>query len=403
MSSQLSATQVAFLLVALVQAVFAIVWSIGAYALTTARNAIPYWVSWAALSAFTWLILAMNVEGPPLLAMMAGSVAVMSLQRGIRAFIGRPQPDRAHIVVLLVSVAIGAFGLSPDQLALQAVANYGVLASLYLYIAFDLYRHARDQLRFDWPVLLALPVALGSLMFAVRMVRAFIEPGLVASQMAADSLMNVRAAMVYVALVLSLHATLMVLVVARLVGELRRLSRHDGLTGLLNRRAMEELLEAQIRTSRSGRHSFALMMIDLDHFKRINDQYGHPVGDLALKHVAGLLSATMPGSASLARFGGEEFMILFPAPIPTQAEQLAERLRDELTANPLVQGPTSIPLSMSVGVAQWRGANDDLSHLLQRADAALFQAKVQGRNRVVVSIETRSMQPLPAGIGGVLQ
>jgi diguanylate cyclase (GGDEF)-like protein len=240
-------------------------------------------------------------------------------------------------------------------------------------------------------------------MFAGRMVRAIVEPELVASQMAADSLMNVRAAMVYVALVLSLHATLMVLVVARLVGELRRLSRHDGLTGLLNRRAMEELLEGQIRDSRSGRQSFALMMIDLDHFKRINDQYGHPVGDMALKHVAGLLSAAMPGAAALARFGGEEFMVLFPGAISTQAEQLAERLRDKLSSNPLVQGSMSIPLSMSVGVAQWRGGNDDLSHLLLRADAALFQAKVQGRNRVVVSLESRSMQPLPAGIGGVLQ
>jgi diguanylate cyclase (GGDEF)-like protein len=403
MSLQLSATQVAFLIVALVQAVFAIVWSIAAYALSTARKATWYWVAWSTLSAFTWLILAMNIEQPSLLAMLAGSVSIMSLQRGIRAFIGRSPPDRVHIVALLVSVAVGVSSLSSGESPLHAAANYGVLASLYLFIAFDLYRHARDELRFDWPVVLALPVMLGSLVFLIRTVRALLQPELVASQMAADSLMNVRAAMVYVALVLSLHATLMVLVVARLVGELRRLSRHDGLTGLLNRRAMEELLEAQIRSSRNGRHSFALMMIDLDHFKRINDQYGHPVGDLALKHVAGLLSAALPGTAALARFGGEEFMVVFPESIPTQAGHLAERLRDQLTSNPLVHGSTSIPLSMSVGVAQWRGGNEDLSHLLLRADAALFQAKVQGRNRVVVSIETRSMQPLPAGIGGVLQ
>lgn len=396
MSSQLSATQVAFLLVALIQAVFAIVWAIGAYALTAARSAIRYWIVWAGLSAVTWLILSMNVEQPPLLAMLAGSIAIMSLQRGIRTFIDAPQPDRTHVLLLLASVAVAAFSLSPERRPLQAAGNYGVLAVLYGYIALDLYRYARDQLRFDWPVVLALPVLLGSAAFGIRVLRAIVEPGSVAAQMATDSLMNVRAAMIYVTLVLSLHATLMVLVVARLVGELQRLSRHDGLTGLLNRRAMEEMLEAQIQRSRSGAGSFVLMMIDLDHFKRINDQHGHPVGDRALKHVAELLSGAMPATASLARYGGEEFVVLFPGAGSMQAEQLAERLRNLLATNPLTHESASIPMSMSVGVAQWRGAADELAQLLLRADAALFQAKVQGRNRVVVALDPRSVQPVPA-------
>jgi diguanylate cyclase (GGDEF)-like protein len=396
MPSQLSATQVAFLLVALIQAVFAIVWTIGAHALIAARSAIRYWIAWAALSAVTWLILSMNVEEPPLLAMLAGSIAIMSLQRGIRTFIGRPQPDRAHALLLLASVAIAAFSLAPERRPLQAAGNYGVLAVLYGCIAFDLHRHARDQLRFDWPIVLALPVLLGSVAFGARVVRAIVQPESVAAQMAADSLMNVRAAMIYVALVLSLHATLMVLVVARLIGELQRLSRHDGLTGLLNRRAMEELLDAQIQRSRSAAAPFVLMMIDLDHFKRINDQHGHPAGDRALRHVADLLSGAMPAAAALARYGGEEFVVLFPGAAVTQAQQLAERLRNLLATNPLPHESGSIPISMSIGVAQWRGAADELSQLLLRADAALFQAKVQGRNRVVIAPDARAVQPVPA-------
>lgn len=396
MPSQLSATQVAFLLIALIQAVFAIVWLVGAYALTTARGAIRYWIVWAALSAVTWAILSMNVEEPPLLAMLAGSIAIMSLQRGIRTFIGRPQPDRAHVLLLLASVAIAAFSLAPERRPLQAAGNFGVLAALYGCIALDLYRHARDQLRFDRPILLALPVLLGSAAFAVRVVRAILQPESVVTQMAADSLMNVQAAMIYVALVLSLHATLMVLVVARLVGELQRLSRHDGLTGLLNRRAMEELLGTQIHRSRSEAAPFVLMMIDLDHFKRINDQHGHPAGDRALRHVAGLLIGAMPATAAVARYGGEEFVVLFPGATVTQAEQLAERLRNLLVTNPLPHESGPIPISMSIGVAQWRGVTDDLSQLLLRADAALFQAKVQGRNRVVIAPDPRAAQALPA-------
>ena len=395
MPSPLSATQVAFLLVALTQAVFAVVWAIGAHALAAARGAIRYWIVWAALSAITWLILAMHVEEPPLLAMLAGSVAIMSLQRGIRTFIGRPQPDRAHVLLLLASVAIAAFSLAPDRRPLQAAGNYAVLALLYGGIAFDLYRHARDQLRFDWPIVLALPVLLGSVAFGARVVRAIVQPESVAAQMAADRLMNVQAAMIYVVLVLSLHATLMVLVVARLVGELRRLSRHDGLTGLLNRRAMEELLATQIQRSRAGAAPFVLMMIDLDHFKRINDRHGHPAGDRALRHVAELLAGALPQAAALARYGGEEFVVLFPGATVSQAEQLAESLRNLLASNPLPHDSGSIPISMSVGVARWRGPADELSQLLLRADAALFQAKVQGRNRVVVALEPRAAHPVP--------
>lgn len=386
-------TEIAFLMVALIQGVFAVVWGIGAYAMPTARSAVLYWVAWAALSALTWMILAFNVEQPPLLAVLCGVVAVMALQRGIRTFVGEKPPQRVHLALLAIDLLAFLIGTDPVNRPLQAMLNYGVLSFLYLYIASDLYRHARDRLRFGWPIVLSLPVLFGSVAYGSRVVRAMVDPPSVVSEMAADSPLNINGALIFVVLVLSLHATLMVLVVARLVSELRRLSRHDALTGLLNRRAMEELLEEQAQRSRRTGEGFVLMMADLDHFKRINDQHGHPVGDMALRHVATLLKQGMPARSSLARFGGEEFVILLRTPGVRQSAEVAERLRGSLSSSPLAHDGALIPLSVSIGVAHWRDRSDDLAQLLLRADGALFQAKVQGRNRVVLSIDATAQEP----------
>ena len=181
---------------------------------------------------------------------------------------------------------------------------------------------------------------------------------------------------------LAFHATLMALVVGRLVSELRRMSRHDGLTGLLNRRAMEEALDAQARRSRRNREPFVVMMLDLDHFKAVNDRHGHAVGDRALKQVSAVLRAGVREVDRIARFGGEEFLVLLPGATLAAALPLAERLREQTAVQPLLHAGARVEFSVSIGIAEWLGAQEDLSRLLQRADAVLYQAKHQGRNRV---------------------
>ena len=253
-----SATEVAFFIIALIQAAFGVVWSIGAYTVPTARRAIAHWAAWAVLSSITWLILSAKLQSPPLLGIVVGVLAAISLQRGIRLFIGRQPAYRLHVALLVATVAASWIGANPQRRYLQAAINFSVLAWLYFDIGRDLYAHARNQLRFRWPALLALPVLLGCAAYGTRAIRAIVDPGSVLTQMAADSALNVRAALVFVVLVVALHATLMVLVAGRLMSELRRLSRHDALTGLLNRRAMEETLDAQVARSRRSGETFVL-------------------------------------------------------------------------------------------------------------------------------------------------
>lgn len=379
-----SATQVAFIAIAVIQAVFALIWAVGAWWATNTRLAISHWAAWALLSSITWLILSASFEGPPLIGVLAGVVGAACLQRGIRLFIGRTTGYRLHLV--LIAFVIGASLLDAELRYMQAAINFGALATIYFSIAFDLYFHARDQMRMRFPTILALPLLLGALGYASRSLRALVDPASVLSEMAADSPLNVGGAIAYIVLVLAFHSLLMTLVVSRLFNELRRLSLHDALTGLLNRRAMEETLQASVRSSRRSGEVFAVMMLDLDYFKRINDDFGHAVGDLALKHASQLLRGALRDVDHLSRFGGEEFVVLMPGATLAQAHPVAERLRQLLAANPLNHESQTVNLSVSIGVAEWRGFDDDSPTLLERADAALFQAKVQGRNRVVTAL-----------------
>ena len=379
-----SATQIAFLIIAVIQAMCGVIWALGASMLGTARGAVSHWVAWSLLSSITWFILAARLDSPPLLGILIGVIGVMCLQRGIRLFIDREPTYRLQLALLVAIVVAFFLQLNFGVRPLQATVNFGVLAWLYLSIAHDLYTHARSHRGIRWPFLLCLPLLLGCTAYGSRAVRALVEPESVLTEMTTNSALNLGSALAFVVLVLALHATLMALVVARLTGELRRMSRHDSLTGLLNRRAMEELLFAQLQRSVRGREPFAVMMLDLDHFKRVNDHYGHAVGDQALKHVAKLLRGSVREVDSLARFGGEEFVVLMPGASLVEAKPIAERLRERLCATPLLAADTTVALSISIGIAQWQGGGEDLSQLLVRADTALFQAKDQGRNRVVL-------------------
>lgn len=209
--------------------------------------------------------------------------------------------------------------------------------------------------------------------------------------------LNARAAIVYMVLALGFHATLVSLVVGRLLAELRHKARHDSLTGLLNRRAIEEAIDAQMQRARRTGETHSLLMPDLDHFKSINDSFGHAVGDRVLQHVATILRSSVREIDRVARVGGEEFLVLMPGASLEAARPVAERLCEHLAADPLHLQGMSVNLSASIGIAQWAGPAEEMSPLLVRVDAALYRAKAQGRNRVIASDADSAASARPTG------
>jgi diguanylate cyclase (GGDEF)-like protein len=288
-------------------------------------------------------------------------------------------------------LVVSWLGLAPANAALRVSVNSAVLVAIAVAIAIDLYHYGRDVVRRRHTWLLVMPLVAAAAGFSIAGVSALRDPESVAREMVADSAFNIASAIGYMAIALTFHAMLIGLVVGRIVTDLRYRSRHDGLTGLLNRRAMEETLLAQMQRSRRTGEPFAVLMLDLDHFKTINDRHGHAVGDRALKHTAAALKAELREVDAVGRFGGEEFLVLMPGATVETALPVAERLRSALVTAPEAEGAT-LRLSASIGIAQWRESEEETSRLLMRADAALYQAKLRGRN--CVAVEASEAEPI---------
>lgn len=170
-------------------------------------------------------------------------------------------------------------------------------------------------------------------------------------------------------------------------------ARTDVLTGLANRRSLEEHAAERLQAARAERRPVSVLMLDLDHFKRVNDEHGHDVGDLAFVHTARRLSQIIRGSDLLGRWGGEEFLAIIDGASLEIASQLAARCIAELVANPLtLPSGASLALGISIGVAERHG-DESLDALVKRADAALYQAKEAGRGTYRASLPATTTAP----------
>lgn len=178
--------------------------------------------------------------------------------------------------------------------------------------------------------------------------------------------------------------------------ELETLATRDPLTGLLNRREFVRLAEEELVRARRLHGALSLLMIDLDHFKAINDRFGHPTGDEVLRHVAELMMHAVRQTDRVARFGGEEFTLLLPDTSAKDALNLAHKLRQKLADTPVASIGT--PVTASIGLSCMpAGSSMSLDALLRQTDQALYQAKHQGRNRTVVApMDVEHSPPPPA-------
>lgn len=162
------------------------------------------------------------------------------------------------------------------------------------------------------------------------------------------------------------------------------LARTDPLTGFGNRRAMKELVSREIARAFRTKEPFSLAILDIDHFKKVNDTYGHDVGDQALTHLARVAKSSIRETDEICRYGGEEFVVTLPGAQAEGARFVIDRMRGLLERTPLVLKQGELVLHYSAGVAELQ-SGEDVEALLKRADEAMYQAKSAGRNCVVVA------------------
>lgn len=170
----------------------------------------------------------------------------------------------------------------------------------------------------------------------------------------------------------------------------------DSLTGLYNRRYLKQMFPKLLAQAKRDNHTLSGLMLDLDHFKKINDVHGHLVGDACLMHLANILKDSSRASDYVFRVGGEEFLILSLGESPRSSELLAEKITESLAKHPFTTDQTAITMTASIGVSHANNklvADTALTNLLFHADKALYTAKHKGRNRVVIFDEKERFQP----------
>lgn len=163
----------------------------------------------------------------------------------------------------------------------------------------------------------------------------------------------------------------------------------DALTGVSSRRAFLGSLEAELVRARRHGENLSLLMLDIDHFKRINDGYGHPAGDAALQAFAATCARLLRAHDLFGRLGGEEFAIALPHTSVEGARCVAEKIRLATAESAITTPAGELTLTVSIGVASAQAQPDNVDHLIARADRALYEAKQNGRNQVRVSGETQ--------------
>lgn len=184
---------------------------------------------------------------------------------------------------------------------------------------------------------------------------------------------------------------------------LEAMATMDPLTNLLNRRAFQEVINREYASSRRFGKPFSMLLLDLDRFKMLNDNYGHAIGDKVLLGISGVAKATLRTSDWLSRWGGEEFLALLPETDESGALQIAERLREAIEDFSISLNNQKISTSASIGIASYPRDGDTPDFLVKAADAALYEAKKSGRNRVVEAKEKREIYSIAAKLNSAIE
>lgn len=361
--------------------------------LTLARRASRHWAAAAALVALSMGLLLGRNALPVWLSVAVGNwllvAGLVVVRRGVQHFARLPLRDREHAAVLTLSAVVMLPATLLPQPLLPVVIAGGLAAGWTLLrcaheIAGGLAQEFGASARGC-----AAPVALAGVLFSLRGALAPVFPDALAGSIVVGSGPNAAMVFVGLALGLVLNMALTAMVVVRLVNRLQHQSDHDALTGLLSRRPLERALHAATERQQRSGERFAMLSVDIDHFKHINDSHGHAAGDAVLVRVARALREASRAGDSVARIGGEEFCLLLPAVEVGDAQRVADRVLHAARALTHPELGTGAVVTVSIGLAVAdHGEAPDL--LFRRVDRALYRAKTAGRDRIEVATEAEA-------------
>jgi diguanylate cyclase (GGDEF)-like protein len=338
------------------------------------------WNLGLATYAFGWLLIAARPALPDAIGVALADALLLAglcLQLGaLLDFEGRHAPAWLYVAPPAALFAV-LLPLLDDYAALTAVASAAFAAALGALAV----RTARLDRCGAGPVrwLMSGLLAAGAVGVAARAIDIAALPG-ATPQMFAGSTLHAASFLVLFAVTVTTSFGFVVLHRERAEEALRRLTLFDALTGVFARGALMELAAREHARARRAGTPCGFLMLDLDQFKRVNDDFGHQAGDRVLAEFAARVRGALRASDIVGRYGGEEFCVVLPATGLDKAREIAERIRAAVAATPMGGLPRAT--TVSIGLTQCAGAEDRLDDAIARADRALYEAKRAGRNRV---------------------
>ncbi len=382
----MNSSQLLLAVILIQQGLFGVVWAAAAR-LRLARRPARHWAAATALVAVGMsLILARGQASPWLTLALANTLLVLSfviLRRGIQIFGHLLPTDREHLIVLALAVAglVGAVAhgsaIMPVVIVTSVALGWTLLRS-----ASEMRRSLQSEFGPDAARWCALPAFVIGTLFVLRGLFAPLLGSEIGGPINEPGAGNVGTAFASLVFGLVINTMLITMTVIRLMRRLQYQSDHDMLTELLSRRAMERLLEAEAQRQRRFGTGYAILSIDIDHFKQINDRWGHATGDAVLVRVAHALRDASREVDRVARMGGEEFCVLLPGVDQAGAERAAQRLLQAVRELEYPAAGPALQVTVSIGLAIVGREAEPLPALLRRLDKALYAAKNRGRDRV---------------------
>ncbi len=345
-----------------------------------------YWRVGTLLIALSCVMLALQRWLPIAVLLPVGNGAILTgtvaYVQALRRFDGAATWPLMWLVPVLGAVLVWIYSDPlPDLRGRVLIASLGLTIAMTLGAAV-LLRAPRGERAISRHVLAAIWASMAGF-FLIRAVAIAVRGDAASSVLDPTSWVNIVTPMIAAVMPVIGTTCFLLMCSERLRRDLERAALTDQLTGLANRRQLTIDAQARIELAQRGSGAFALAVIDIDHFKSVNDRHGHETGDHALRHVADLLRRHALPDATVCRHGGEEFVVLYGVNDGANANAPAETLRAGIAASPYRAGAgqLQLPITVSIGVSFWR-PGDLLDDLLRRADQALYAAKAAGRDRV---------------------
>ena len=379
-------TATVLLLIVLQQGLCALAWWIAGRWLGLTPRVARQWAASAAASALGLALILQRGTWPPLLTWFVANLLVMLafvlIRRGVQVFLRIRVTDAEHACLLALDATLLVFGLFASDPAWAVIGVSLPIAWTLLRAAFEAHRRLTAEDALSSARAVALPLGLLGLTFALRAAVGVFAPEFATRPLHESNSFNTGVAVSFMMGGLILNMVLALLVIGRMVRKLRQRSLRDALTGLLNRRALAPLLRRQVGRLRRYGETYAVLMVDVDHFKRINDSFGHAVGDAALVNLARLMREAARDVDHIVRMGGEEFCLVLPHTDLDGALQFGIRLRKVVGS---ADADACVPMTVSVGVAVAQSLDEPADAVIARADAALYRAKAAGRDQVMLA------------------